>query len=76
MKRTRRDRLREKTLEELEAMVQQVRSDPTSSAGATGISILNKKAEKLLDDIAWAIYDKTGGGNRVMQPEIPQFKNW
>ena len=47
---------RTKTIPEIEAMIADIRADPESKEGASGLHIYNKKTVKRVDEMTWAIY--------------------
>lgn len=69
---------RTKTLDELQAMMNEIENDPDSKAGATGLNIFNKSASKKQDEISWAMYyiEKKGKSEYVPPAPSPQMKNW
>lgn len=70
---------RKHTLDELQAMKTDVKSDPRNRSGA-GLFLYTPKARKLMDDIGWAIYWKMeeasprGSSHTRVMPS--RGKNW
>jgi len=49
------------TIPQLEAMLHGLRDDPDNRAKKPGIYLFDKKTNKKIDNITWAIYYKTKG---------------
>jgi len=49
------------TIPQLEEMLQALRDDPENLATVPGIHLFDKRTYKRIDNITWAIYQKTKG---------------
>lgn len=70
------DKLLKHSMEELLSMQEQVTNDPESKNPSGSIAIYTKKAQKKLNDLAWAIQHKVAEkkGETIQGPTFTNYK--